>query len=228
MYLGATQLKVQYAIATFGWQAEVLGYWMSSVGVTRAVHLLVILPLITKVFKPKALAISLPVQLNEPLLPPNANTSSSPSSARTAAQVHAVARFDIRIAHVSLFIDALSYIVLALSEGPSLFVAGSLLLSFGGGFNPSAQSLAMYLTDGNENGKLFGALAVISTLGSQVVGPAVFGTMWINTVDVFPKAIFVATATGGVLAFGTMLFIRLPQPNGLSKMDLGSDQEASL
>ncbi|KAG8697676.1 hypothetical protein FRC08_006378 [Ceratobasidium sp. 394] len=46
--MGSYAFKFQYAIATFGWGTTELGYWMSIVGISRATHLVIILPLLLK------------------------------------------------------------------------------------------------------------------------------------------------------------------------------------
>ncbi|KAG8889929.1 hypothetical protein FRB98_001975 [Tulasnella sp. 332] len=203
--MGIIAYKTQYSIAAFGWRSQELGYWLTAVGITRAFHMVVILP------RTEA----------EPLID---GGGTSPERAATPAppptvSPYAVARTDLLIARVSLIIDFASYIVVVVSGGPVLFVVGSLALSFGGGFGPAVNSLAMHLSDGQGSGKLFGAMAVATTIGSSLVGPAVFGLIYINTVGVFPKAIFVAAAISVVAAFGAMLLIRLPQESLLKDVE---------
>lgn len=41
---GSYQTKFQYASYTFGWTSQQLGYWLSTAGVLRATHLVIILP----------------------------------------------------------------------------------------------------------------------------------------------------------------------------------------
>ncbi|KAG8885597.1 hypothetical protein FRB97_000505 [Tulasnella sp. 331] len=216
--------NTQYAIAAFGWRSEELGYWLTAVGLTKAFHMVVVLPFVTRLLKPSSPAVSLPVQPDErePLM----NRSNTPPEAATVTPIHppsisphAVARSDLLIARVSLLIDIASYIVVMISGGPVLFVVGCLALSFGGGFGPAASSLAMHLSRGQGSGKLFGAIAVANTIGSSLVGPAVFGLIYINTVGTFPKAIFVAAAASVIVAFGAMLLIRLPQEPPLQDVE---------
>ncbi|KAG8885598.1 hypothetical protein FRB97_000506 [Tulasnella sp. 331] len=173
--------------------------------------------------KPGTPAVALPPQQNEmePLI--SRNTSPEPwaeaeEGTPAATPTHpptpssyAIARTDLMIARVSLLIDIASYTMVAMSGGPVLFFVGTVAMSFGGGFGPAASSLALHLSNGQESGKLFGAIAVANTIGSSLVGPAIFGMIYINTVGTFPKAIFVAAAASVAVAFGAMLLIRLPQ-----------------
>ncbi|SRR5258706_11173643 len=41
---GSYQTKFQYASYTFGWNSQQLGYWLSTAGILRATHLVVVLP----------------------------------------------------------------------------------------------------------------------------------------------------------------------------------------
>ncbi|KAG9036214.1 hypothetical protein FRB95_009577 [Tulasnella sp. JGI-2019a] len=223
--------KTLYTIAIFGWRSEELGYFLSVVGITRALHMVVILPLVTRLLKPCSPAISLPIQPNEsePLLD---RSDSAPEDGQAAAAApptaspHAVARLDLKIARVSLLIDLACYIVITASGGPAMFIAGSLAISLGGGFGPAISSLAMHLFGGQESGKLFAAMAVVSTIGSSLAGPAIFGPIWITTVGTFPKAIFVMAAAGVVVAFVAMLLIRLPDET--TDMDLQNGRSESV
>lgn len=45
---------------------------------------------------------------------------------------------------------------------------------------------------------------------SSIVGPAVFGAIWMSTVATFPKAIFVTSTAAMVVAFMAIMLIRLP------------------
>jgi hypothetical protein len=44
MILGGIPYKFQYAFSRFGWSSVELGYWLTLIGVSRAVHLALILP----------------------------------------------------------------------------------------------------------------------------------------------------------------------------------------
>ncbi len=72
---------------------------------------------------------------------------------------------DLGIALGSLVIDILGYSLTAGSFGPKTWFAGSLVCCLGTAFGPSMQSIASLLTGSQENGKLFGSLAVVSAVG---------------------------------------------------------------
>ncbi|KAG8900490.1 hypothetical protein FRB99_006018 [Tulasnella sp. 403] len=215
-YISLSQFKSQYAIAVFGWTAEDLGYWLSLIGGSRALYLIIILPFLTKFLRSKEMSRTVSPNLTDSA--PNAERRSRSSSqvrhtadaAQGGVKAYNTAQLDVRIARVSVFIEVVSFGVIILSMGPQSWTLGSVVGSFGAGLQPSLQSLALFLTGGQENGKLFGALAVVSALGGQVVGPAVFGAIYVSTVGSFPKAIFLAAITGSIIAFTAVSLIRLP------------------
>jgi len=85
------------------------------------------------------------------------------------------------------------------------------MVSLGAGFNPSTQALALHLMPGGDKdaGKLFGAIGMLDALSSQVIGPALFGIVYMATVATFPRAIFVVGAAVHFCAFILLAFVRL-------------------
>jgi hypothetical protein len=61
-------------------------------------------------------------------------------------------------------------------------------------------------------GQLFGALGVLQALGSQMIGPTVFGAVFVATIHTYPKGIFVASAAVSFLGLLCLSFIRIPRP----------------
>jgi hypothetical protein len=96
------------------------------------------------------------------------NLSLNPSHDQRVSyrQAHRVAAFDLRVAKMSAFINLLSYFLVCIVAGPLLFTAATCLAPLGVGFGPGLQSLAIALMPrgGEDAGKLFGALALISAL----------------------------------------------------------------
>lgn len=173
-FVSLSAFKAQYAIAVFGWTAEELGYWLTLVGIARAFHLVVILPIITRMLKPKVSGIVLRSPApGSPLLRASDEPSplvdrptealeqqSRPSSPEPEFPVpdgqlppHVAAKFDVKIARVSLLVELISSLVICLSVGPKSWTMGSTMQSFGSGFAPSIQSLSLFLTPPGENGK---------------------------------------------------------------------------
>jgi hypothetical protein len=133
--------------------------------------------------------------------------------------------------------DITSYSASALVTTSNAFLATTTILSFGGGYPPAIQSLALSLTqtpkaqdaatvnltsdeprfegtsiDTNapdDTGRLLGAMSVVYTLCSQIFGPSLFGALFVATVGSTPRAIFWLSAILNGLALGSLLMVRL-------------------
>lgn len=135
-----------------------------------------------KIFLRKKQAIQLPVEPNEPLNssvsdvqleegsihheqtpPPERTDSKHPPHTPT---------FDLWLARFSAGLEFICYTVIAYSPSPMSFVVFGVLASWGGGFNPAVQALALELHsrrngDSEEKvdtGRLFGALSVVQVM----------------------------------------------------------------
>jgi hypothetical protein len=199
---GSYPFKFQYALKTFHWSSIQLGHWLSLVGFWRAVHLSVVLPLIIKALYARSEQLS----------------------------SNAQKRTDLLVVRASLALDLLGYILLSIVTSQSSFIGATVILSFAGGFAPSSQSLALALAHPSahaarrdarahvktlpsgakqEIGRLFGALAVVHALGSQVIGPAMFSVTFVATVAIYPRAIFWLSSLITLLALGALGGVRL-------------------
>ncbi|KII88336.1 hypothetical protein PLICRDRAFT_110410 [Plicaturopsis crispa FD-325 SS-3] len=219
---GSSMYVMQYAPSTFGWTSEFLGYWISFVGVTRALFLTVVLPFIIKLLKAKYFPDHKSSLPSEPVYfeaatslsgSPPSPSSDTPSST-SADQTHS-SRFDLNLALASLSSDTLSFIFIGLSTSTVPFVISTMLLSLGSGMGPAVQSVALDLytrRDGGskKTGKLFAALNVIESLSSSIVGPAIFGLIYINTVGTMPNAIFFVAVGANVIAIILLRMVWLP------------------
>ncbi|KAG9091808.1 hypothetical protein FRC07_011784 [Ceratobasidium sp. 392] len=212
---GSYHYKFQYALKTFHWNSIQLGYWLSLVGFWRAVHLTIVLPLILKGLYVRRERIS---------------NSDHLSYEEKEAQVK---RTDLLVVRVSLLVDLIGYILLGIVTSQNPFIGATIVLSFGGGFAPAAQSLALALAYPSahaarrnaptgklptparrEVGRLFGALAVIQALGSQVAGPAIFSATFVASIGSHPRAIFWLSGVIIVLALGALSAVRLYHGTG--------------
>ncbi|KAJ3819974.1 major facilitator superfamily domain-containing protein [Lentinula raphanica] len=221
--IGSVTYKFQYAASAFDWSSETLGYWLSLVGAARAFHLAVVLPICIRLFKPTPRKAS--SEESEPLISPTSSHTPSASTAPSSrASSHSPSRllephssaFDLGLARVSLSIEIVAYLFMALATTPLAFAVFGMLGSFGSGFSPAIQSVAleMYMErGGTENGKLFGALSVVQALSSQIIGPAMYGLVYMKTVAVFPRTIFFVSVGSTVVSFVFLSLVRLPRRN---------------
>lgn len=78
------------------------------------------------------------------------------------------------------------------------FTGITALSSMGAGLLPAAHSLALCILHASgesaDVGKLFGALSVLQAVGSTIIGPSVFGVLFVKTVGKWNEAIFALAA----------------------------------
>lgn len=96
------------------------------------------------------------------------------------------------MARCSVGIEIVGALLLANNGGRvPVFLAATFISALGSGTSAAIQSLALALAPPRDSGKLFASLSVVQSLASQVVGPALFGFVFIKSVRVdFPEAIF--------------------------------------
>lgn len=235
--ISLTPFLFQYATAAFGWSTETIGYWLSFVGASRAIWLTIVLPLSIKLFKAKPMIIEIPASRTrtsvatedseeEPLLEPNAAASDEPRTS-IKKEIHSP-RFELGVARLSLAFDAAAYALMVVYPSRKIFVIFGLFGAMGIGFSPAMQTLAMAMYSrrgGTETGRLFGALSVVQALAGQILGPAVYGFVYIRTVVVFPRGIFLAALLCIIVSCILMSFVRLPSDEQLQKEILGAQHQ---
>jgi hypothetical protein len=127
-------------------------------------------PAILRLYAPKSPPIQLPTSAahDEPLnvsssLPPTAPHARDPGSPHTPA-------VDLGIARISLVVQIICFVIIALSKDAGMFVAAGALGALATGYSPTTNSLSLelYTRRGglpSEAGRLFGAMSVIQTVG---------------------------------------------------------------
>ena len=124
-------------------------------------------PAVLHFFAPKYHPVQLPTSPDEPL---NAGSSHSPTApAHDPIRAH-TPTVDLGIAKVSVALQAMSFVLIAVSKDTGMFVAASALSALAAGYSPTIHSLSLelYTRRGgapSEAGKLFGAMSVIQTIG---------------------------------------------------------------
>ncbi|KIJ41294.1 hypothetical protein M422DRAFT_780429 [Sphaerobolus stellatus SS14] len=231
--MGIYTFKFQYMQRAFGWDSETTGVWLTVVSASRAIFLVLLLPAAIHFFKPSAPPIELPISEEEPLdaasepfpIPPQ--PSRSPSKSRAARKL---VKFDFFLALFSLLVELVSYGAMLLSTSPVQWTVATVIGAFASGYGPAMKSVALALYErgpyeGAETGKLFGALGVIDAAAAHVISPALFGFIYIVTVERFPKGIFIVGAGLAFLATLSLLFIRIS--NERARPVAAHDQEAT-
>ncbi|KAF7323180.1 MFS domain-containing protein [Mycena chlorophos] len=188
----AVTFKTQYLMKTFGWTTEYMGYFLTTAGSARAVYMVVLLPFLIKHLKARSAR-------------RQGQTSPSPDHSPS---------FDLGLAKISVLIDMFAFGLMTLATSVLPFLGASILNSFGAGFGPALQSVALELhtrRNGREEaGKLFGAFSIVQAFSGQVFGPSVYGFVFVKTVATFPKAIFLVSLASVTIAFICVSLIRLP------------------
>ncbi|KAH9930707.1 major facilitator superfamily domain-containing protein [Fomitopsis serialis] len=180
---GDITYEYQYMSLTFGWTSKQLGYYTSALGTTRAIYLMALLPFIMALLQ-----------------------------RLSSGRQQPTATIDLAVARGSLVVEAIAYVFMALAPTGYLFTVYAIVSTLGIGFTPAINTVASAVYSqqgGKELGKLFGALGVVQTVSSQVLGPFIFGVTYMRTVATAPKAIFVVTIAALVLSFITLAPIRL-------------------
>ena len=124
-------------------------------------------PAILHFFVPKSHPVQLPTSPDEPLDASSSDPRTAP--AHDPVRLHTPA-VDLGIARFSLALQAMCFVVIAVSRDAKMYVAGSALGALAAGYSPTMQSLSLelYTRRGgapSEAGMLFGAMSVIQTIG---------------------------------------------------------------
>ncbi|KZV87001.1 MFS general substrate transporter [Exidia glandulosa HHB12029] len=218
---GAAPFLMQLSQVLWGWGNEMVGYWLSVLGASRAIYLLFIFPPVVRFFKPKPAAIAL--EGPESQLHSNATETSLPSNAEVPSDAEVemevpkpppVPSFDLLVARISLGLDVIAWCFVAASQTPGHWLLSTAGLAIGSALTPTVMSLALalYPNGDAEAGKLFGAFSVLTTLGAEICGQLIFGAIFKASVGVFPRLIVVVAAAALFVAFIMLFFIRLPKP----------------
>ncbi|KAI0648814.1 MFS general substrate transporter [Trametes meyenii] len=202
--LGVFQLKYLYAEHVYAWGAEQLSYYISLMGFSRALHLLLVLPFLIATFKPKPKPAPVAASTTQPKKP------AKPTASAFAKEMH----FDLSLIRGSLLIDLLSHSIVALSSSSAsqaLFVGATSLSSFGAGLVPATNSMALCIMQSrgeDDTGKLFGAFSVLQAVGQMILGPILFGLIYSQTVAQFPQAIFAVAGSILVISLAVLCLLR--------------------
>ncbi|OJA15919.1 hypothetical protein AZE42_11219, partial [Rhizopogon vesiculosus] len=158
--------------------------------------------------------LQLPTNPDEPLQDlPSSSDPTRQSTANTPSPSHS-SKLDLTIARVSLVVDIIAFLVVILASNGLLFACGAILQALGVGFSPALQAFALevYNRRGGkgEAGKLFGAIYVVQALGSQILGPALYGFVYYKTVAIYPRAVFLLSAVLMMVSLGLLALVRVP------------------
>ncbi|ORY31622.1 hypothetical protein BCR39DRAFT_525949 [Naematelia encephala] len=227
----AMAIKVQFAFYAYGWTSSQLGPFMSLVGASRSLVLLVLVPTVLRYVKPYFVEQGTPSRESEAdggvsgfstvstsdgsVIDPSSSaiTITAVESEPTvrAAPLKRSAQLDLYVARISLLFIFVAFSMMALNPSSKVFVMLSTLSTFGAAETPSVNSLALsLLPTSRESGRLFGAVSVIQAIGGSLLGPLVFGNLFAWTVGIYAPTVFALAAGIMVLAQVALASVRLP------------------
>lgn len=105
------------------------------------------------------------------------------------------------------------YLMMGLNHRDSvgLFLVGSTVASLGTPSAPVANSLALtFLPHKHDIGRLFGGMAVLHAVGTNLVAPMVFFSIYSATVATYAPTIFLVAATLVFVGQATVWLVRTP------------------
>ncbi|SGY84187.1 BQ5605_C009g05682 [Microbotryum silenes-dioicae] len=202
-----------YTSYRFGWGAEENGLYLSFIGVCRVVGLIIVLPTFIRfVRRPAPLPPRARPEGELDTAGPTTLTKEQKLWDREASWLRTLhdSHFDLFLAKLSLLVDLVGYVLLALNGGsPVRFLIGTGFSAFGGGASAAVQSLALAHTSPRDSGRLFAGLSVLSSVNGMILGPLLFGTVFIATVEKMPETflwVLVGLITTGL---ATLMTVRL-------------------
>lgn len=178
--LGSVQVIIIYAEYMFGWGNVESSIFISIINVVRVINLFLLLPLITRIFRP---------------------------ASREEKSISGSDMFDITTIRLSILFDVLGYIGYSLSRHGSTMIISGTVAALGGMGSPTLQSSLTKHVPRDRTGQLLGAVGLLHAL-SRIVAPAVFNLIYSLTVGKFTQAVFVCLAAGFGGAFLLSLLIR--------------------
>ncbi|KAM0789782.1 hypothetical protein ACM66B_006635 [Microbotryomycetes sp. NB124-2] len=204
--------KLLYASNVFDWGYEQNGLYLSFLGVCRVIVLIILLPTFIKFLRKPPPKPSRPRPEHDTAGDPDDISEEQKAWDKEETWLRVVhdSRFDLFLARISMAIDVIAYAMLALNGGsPARFLAATAFSCLGGGAMPAIQSLALAHASPRDAGRLFASLSVLSSVMSSIIGPLLFGTIFISTVGAAPETIFWVGAAVFVVSLASMLLVRL-------------------
>ncbi|KAI8637540.1 major facilitator superfamily domain-containing protein [Parasitella parasitica] len=204
LYIVVMPPSFLYAMLRFGWTAYEGGLYFSLCAFSRVIVMLVVLPLLSKLFHRNKAALSPTTKPKELALP--ATASDDEHDKRSAQDIRHAILFDSWMIRTGLSIETLCFILCGL-------VSTSVGFSVTGAFQglamlaaPSLRSLLTFLVNPSEIGELLGAMAVLEACG-MIVSQLTINTIYSASVAVMPNLIFFVCAVISGLALIFSFFV---------------------
>ena len=185
--MGAMGIILIYPQYVFGWDPFQATEFLSVANICRVTSLLVVLPLVTRFFRP-----------------------SVPAGSQSGH--HGADMLDIRIVQVAILLDLIGYAGYATAVSGGMMVASAMIAAFAGLGSPTLSSAITAHVPPDRTGQVLGAMGLLHAL-ARVIGPTIFNTIYSLTVGRFTPAVFVCLGSLFLVVFVLSWFLR---PGGKS------------
>jgi MFS family permease len=198
--MGTMQIIIIYAEYRFGWTAVNASMFLSAVNICRVLGLVILMPLLTKVFRG----------------PVDKTTKGHKGSDM----------LDIWIIRGSICFDLLGYIGYAFTPSGAVMVLAGMVAALGGLGPPTIQSSLTKHIPADRTGQVLGAAGLLHAL-ARVVAPTVFNLIYMKTVGVYAGLVFICLASIFVIVFVLSWFLRPNSKSILPSCCLSSTNQVS-
>ncbi|GAA5947654.1 hypothetical protein JCM3775_005248 [Rhodotorula graminis] len=227
---GLGPVEVLYARAKYSWGPQETGHWLSYTCATKLVILVGVMPLVRRWFKPadpattaaRACAVASDVE-NGPYTASSAGLELANETQKRKSVVEL--RYDVRLACWTMSLAVAGYLVMLLPS-PSVrhFLVTSGIVSIAAAAPPALQSLALSLAGPEDAAKVLACVSALATVSTATLGPTVFGTAYVASVEWWPEMIFGLAALWMAAAVVPLLFLRFGSPR--EDEERGVEEEA--
>ncbi|KAK7538674.1 tetracycline-efflux transporter-like protein [Phyllosticta citribraziliensis] len=187
VHMGAVNVAIIYTSHTFNWTNFETSRLVSISNGSRVFFLMIVLPLINRVFRGRARDREASARNNQP-----------PAGADAV---------DLGIIRTAIFFDTLGYLGYTLSRSSNSFLISSAVAAAGGIGSPTLQSSLTKHVPPDRTGQLLGAIGLLHAL-ARVVAPTVFNAIYAATVASFAQAVWIALTAVFAVAWAASFFVR--------------------
>ena len=180
--MGSMSVILLYTNYLFGWKTFEQGRWMTIVNMCRVFGLVVILPLLTRLFRRT----------------PDLKRRQQNAGCDT---------LDVSVIRGAVLFDTMGYVGYALATSGDMMILSGVVASIGGIGSPTLQSSLTKHVPAEQTGTIMGASGLLHAL-ARVIAPIVFNGIYSATVGRFTQTVFVCLASTFGLAFLLSWFLR--------------------
>ncbi|KAF7511276.1 hypothetical protein GJ744_004841 [Endocarpon pusillum] len=180
--MGTMGIILIYPQYLFGWDPVQASNFLTIANVCRVTSLLVVLPLITRLFR-------------------------KPVPAGGKCAHRGADMLDIRIVRVAILLDLIGYIGYATAMTGGMMMASAMIAAFSGVGSPTLSSAITAHVPPDRTGRVLGALGLLHAM-ARVIAPTVFNTIYSLTVGHFTQAVFVCLGSLFLVVFVLSWFLK--------------------